>query len=475
MISATLGRILSKGGRSIFLRSAMLSAIVALITITTFVSGIIPHQRKLLASHIEERALILAASLERVTPAFVAEDYDEVIDECLKMVRSSNHVLYAVVTRRKDGFSIVTRNNQEGQPIWEDATLDGLWKPGTVAASGEMLYSDLVGEDVLHYTYPIEYKKVPYGWVHVGLSLEDFATHTQRVASIVIALAVPSLLLGVGVSFMFSRRLTKPISVLREFALGVATGNLDDRVDVRSKDEVGLLAATMNQMTSDLKRSREEIAEAARQEAKLQDTLLKEIHHRVKNNMQILSSMMRMQRRTTAADEIKNVLIDGEARIRSMGLIHEKLYQSKLTSKVNLGSYLETLIGQLLSLLGADKSKLTLETDCDEVMLGLDTALPCGLIANEIVSNSIKYAFKGKEHGLLKIVLRKMDDGYEMMIGDDGIGLPPEDQRRKGSLGMNLISMLVDQLDGRLEIVSAPDEGTRFHFTFKESQYASRM
>ena len=228
-------------------------------------------------------------------------------------------------------------------------------------------------------------------------------------------------------------------------------------------------------MTSDLKRSREEIAEAARQEAKLQDTLLKEIHHRVKNNMQILSSMMRMQRRTTATDEIRNVLLDGEARIRSMGLIHEKLYQSKLTSKVNLGSYLETLIGQLLSLLGADKSKLALETDCDEVMLGLDTALPCGLIANEIVSNSIKYAFKGKEHGLLKIVLRKMDDGYEMMIGDDGVGLPPEDQRRKGSLGMNLISMLVDQLDGQLEIVSAPDEGTRFHFTFKESQYASRM
>ncbi|MEZ5329143.1 MAG: histidine kinase dimerization/phosphoacceptor domain -containing protein [Verrucomicrobiales bacterium] len=124
--------------------------------------------------------------------------------------------------------------------------------------------------------------------------------------------------------------------MLREFALEVAAGNLDERVDVHSNDEVGLLADTMNQMTCDLKRSREEIAIAAKQEAVLHDTLLKEIHHRVKNNMQILSSMMRMQRRITAATDVKNILLDGEARIRSMGLIHEKLYQSNSSQRWTL-------------------------------------------------------------------------------------------------------------------------------------------
>ena len=457
----------------------MLSAIVALITIATFVSGIIPHQRSLLTHHIEERAAILAASLDRITPAFVAENYDEVLDECLTMVRSSNHVLYAVVTRRKDGFSLITHMGKnedgEGSAVWEDATLGGIWMPGTVVASSTMMHSDLVHQDVLHYTYPISYKDVPYGWIHVGLSLQDFTGNTQRVATIVISLAVPSLLLGVGVSFLFSRRLTKPISVLREFALEVAAGNLDERVDVHSNDEVGLLADTMNQMTCDLKRSREEIAIAAKQEAVLHDTLLKEIHHRVKNNMQILSSMMRMQRRTTAATDVKNILLDGEARIRSMGLIHEKLYQSKLKSKVDLGSYLDSLVSQLLSLLGGDRLKLTLESNCDEVMLGLDTALPCGLIANEIVSNSLKYAFDEGEKGKLMIDLKATEDGYRMMIGDDGKGLPPEDARRTGSLGMSLIKMLVDQLDGELEIQTAPGKGTRYHFTFKESVYVNRL
>ena len=134
-------------------------------------------------------------------------------------------------------------------------------------------------------------------------------------------------MLALLAAFAFARQLTRPISELQQFAEKVAGGDLDHQVAVKSHDEVGALAAAMNQMTHRLKESQRRLQESLqlKAQAREKDVLLKEIHHRVKNNMQILSSLLRMQARQVDGDSVRSFLMESESRIRSMGLIHEKL------------------------------------------------------------------------------------------------------------------------------------------------------
>ncbi len=196
------------------------------------------------------------------------------------------------------------------------------------------------------------------------------------------------------------------------------------------------------------------------------EVLLKEVHHRVKNNLQVISSIMKLQsERSENDDRILEVLHDSRDRIRSMALIHDSLYQNKQFSSIDLGNYIDGLARNLM-LSYSTNERVALDLDLRPVHLNIDQAMPCGLILNEIISNALKHGYPGDRPGTVSIALREREGKVEITVKDNGKGLPKEfDEMKNGNLGMELIRMLVDQLDGRIERTSGP--GVSYFLTFE--------
>jgi two-component sensor histidine kinase len=195
------------------------------------------------------------------------------------------------------------------------------------------------------------------------------------------------------------------------------------------------------------------------------EVLLREVHHRVKNNLQVIISLLGLQARTTAAGPLRAALEESQARIRSMALIHEQLYQTKTFADVNLPEYLRQLSSQLFSSYQV-RPNVRLETEIGDVRLGVDVAVPCGLILNELLSNSLKYAFPDDRPGVVSIELTRREDGsIVLVVADDGVGTPPEISFwSTRTLGLRLVRSLVRQLDGEIEREGPP--GTRYRMRF---------
>jgi two-component sensor histidine kinase len=159
---------------------------------------------------------------------------------------------------------------------------------------------------------------------------------------------------------------------------------------------------------------------------------------------------------------------ESQRRIRSMALIHERLYQSSDLSRIEFSQYLRNLATHLFHSYQADSSRIHLKIDAEEVFLNINTAIPCGLIVNELISNALKHGFPEGRCGQLDIDLRRVPgDGYMLRIKDDGVGFPEGlDFRKTETLGMQIISTLVEQIDGRLELNR--EKGTAFRLEFNE-------
>lgn len=206
---------------------------------------------------------------------------------------------------------------------------------------------------------------------------------------------------------------------------------------------------------------------------KEKDVLLREIHHRVKNNMQIVSSLINLQAHRLDDLETKTALKESQNRIKSMAMIHEKLYQSDDLSHINFADYVENMVRGLFYSYNVEE-QVELVLDVDEVQLNIETAVPCGLIISELVSNSLKYAFPPSGNGKIRISLQKQGDEYELTLGDDGVGFPEElDYRKTESLGLQLVNTLVNQLEGEMELDRS--QGTEFKIRFIELQYKERI
>ena len=197
------------------------------------------------------------------------------------------------------------------------------------------------------------------------------------------------------------------------------------------------------------------------------EVLLREIHHRVKNNLQIISSLLNLQSRYIKDKQVLHVFKESQNRIKSMALIHKKLYQSKDLARIDFAEYVRSLIADLFRSYKADYDLITLKTNIDDVFLGIDTAIPCGLIINELVSNSLKYAFKGGQ-GEIRIDLHSEKEGkFTLIVSDSGVGFPKDlDFRNTESLGLQLACTLVDQLQGTIGLDRTG--GTKFKIAFTE-------
>ena len=219
---------------------------------------------------------------------------------------------------------------------------------------------------------------------------------------------------------------------------------------------------------SELKNAEEKIFASLKEK----EVLLQEIHHRVKNNMQIISSLLSLQATHTGSEEAAEILKESRGRVKSMAMIHEKLYHSHNLSQLNIEEYLNNLVQDILRSYSGVSSRITANVDVEEVYLNIDTALPMGLLVNELISNSIKHAFpEGK--GDIDVKLELNGNKYILTVSDNGIGLPEDvDPFQASSLGLKLVVSLSIQLEGNLEV--RRDGETSFILTFSELEYNER-
>jgi PAS domain S-box-containing protein len=196
------------------------------------------------------------------------------------------------------------------------------------------------------------------------------------------------------------------------------------------------------------------------------EVLLQEIHHRVKNNLQVISSLINMQVRQLEDTSSRDALEECQTRVQAIALIHEKLYQSKDYSRVPFSEYARGLAANIFGALGVSNDRIALKLVIQDLSLGVDKAIPCGLILNELITNALKHAFPGNRRGSVQVELHREGSGdIFFSVGDDGVGMPSGfDIDESTSLGMPLVHTLVEQLDGRLEIQS--DAGTTFRVHF---------
>jgi len=205
--------------------------------------------------------------------------------------------------------------------------------------------------------------------------------------------------------------------------------------------------------------------ERVQQSLREQDALLREIHHRVKNNLQVVSSLLGLQSRVADDDHVRKMLTDSQDRIHSMALLHEVLYQSNTFSRVNLPDYIWQIASHLFSSFGIGQDRIRLLTNLEAMDLNLDAAVPCGLIINELVSNALKYAFPDGRKGEVRIDLLARPGGMaRLVVADNGIGLHHIDWATARSLGMRLVRTLADQIGAEVEVNSAT--GTEIQLTF---------
>ena len=204
------------------------------------------------------------------------------------------------------------------------------------------------------------------------------------------------------------------------------------------------------------------------------EVLLKEIHHRVKNNLQIISSLLDLQANYVDDMETVTVLQESQNRVKSMAMIHEMLYQSNNLSNIEFSGYIRILVQDLLYSYGV-KSNIKPVINVEHIILNIETAIPCGLIISELISNSLKYAFPDNRSGEIFISFDSDEWEFELVIGDDGVGLPKDLDFKnvESSLGLRLVNMLVDQLDGSIELDRT--NGTEFKIKFKELEYKKRF
>ncbi len=207
---------------------------------------------------------------------------------------------------------------------------------------------------------------------------------------------------------------------------------------------------------------------------KEKEVLLSEIHHRVKNNMQIISSLLNLQSQYVVNAETIDVLQESQDRVKAMATIYEKLAQSNDLTKINFKSYIQSIIQGLFYSHKLKEGQITPIIKIENIMLNIETAIPCGLIISELVSNSLKHAFPEGKKGKLCVWLKTYDNKYELKIGDNGIGFPEEiDFKKTDTLGLKLVTNLVNQIDG--EITLNKDHCTEFKIIFKELKYKKRI
>jgi two-component sensor histidine kinase len=242
--------------------------------------------------------------------------------------------------------------------------------------------------------------------------------------------------------------------------------HLEELVEVRTA-ELNKINKQLKKEITDRKQAEEQIKTSLNEK----EVLLQEVHHRVKNNMQIISSLLKLQSKHVKDKKVLELFKSTQSRVQSMAVIHERLYRSKDFARVDFTEYVQILVNHLFSSYGIDPKTIKLHVHIKDVLLDINAAIPCGLIINELISNSLKYAFPGNRKGEIEIVMHLLNKNeMELIVSDNGIGLPKDvDYRNTESLGLHLVAILAeDQLHGEIKLDRT--KGTSFQLRLRVKQ-----
>ena len=259
--------------------------------------------------------------------------------------------------------------------------------------------------------------------------------------------------------------------VILDLIARLSEGHFEARAETtQPHDDLDHILLALNKLADRLSAhstAQQQIEAQLRESLNEKETLLKEIHHRVKNNLQIISSLLYLQSRKITDQAILDMFQDGQNRVKSMALVHEKLYQAQDLAHVDFADYLRNLARYLFRSYRVARQDIALKVDVEHLSLDVDIAIPCGLIVNELLSNALKHAFPSGQAGEVRLELKQPNEAEHLMliIRDNGVGFPPDlNFKRTRSLGLQLVNNLVRQLNGTIELTY--DNGTIFRITF---------
>jgi len=369
-----------------------------------------------------------------------------------------------------------------------------LWKPGLV---GLHIASDALIA-LAYYSIPVMlvylvYKRrdVPFHWMFLMFGAFIIACGTTHVMEIWTLwhptywlsgfIKVITAIISLYTASELVPLLPKILALPSPAQLKAANLALEKEITERKQAEQHIrtlnaeLEQRVNERTAALRHSNEELAseiadrkwaeEQIKASLQEKEVLLKEIHHRVKNNLQIISSLLNLQAGYIEDEKTLEILKAGESRVASMAMIHEQLYLSGDLAKVNFTEYIENLVANLFNSYNVNSEAIALKINVDNVNLKLDAAIHCGLIINELISNSLKYAFPAGKEGEICIDLYRNNNHFILTVSDNGIGFPKDlDFHNTASLGLQIVTALTNQLEGTIELNR--EVGTEFKIMF---------
>jgi len=403
--------------------------------------------------------------------------------DVLQALKNNTKVTYAAIYR-KDGTALA------------DYHRDGVGKTPNIHLAKEKGYRFGINYFTLYQS--IIFDDDDAGAIFIESDLTQFYKtlmwHIAISALIISGAFFIALLLISKLQMMITEPIMSLVNLIRRIS---NEKNYSLSANVQSNDELGLLANGFNEMLAQIRKRDAEleqyskflenlvsrrtseisqINEQLKIELEEKKVLLKEIHHRVKNNMQIVTSLINLQLENTKEIQTIEMFKNCVNRIKSMALLHEKLYQSKDLARIDFSDYVYNLTDHLFSTYHVNSNIVKIKILIEDIFLRINTAIPCGLIINELVSNSLKYAFKDISGGEIEIAFSKENEThvknvnmYKLVVKDNGVGLPADvDLKNTKTLGLRLVHSLTIQLGGATELIR--DGGTEFKTTFALSE-----
>ncbi len=310
---------------------------------------------------------------------------------------------------------------------------------------GETVELDFEGERWLFYILPMvnseqnEASSAGYYTV-VAQSLTKALEPLYALQRVIFLIGLGGILLAVVLGMTFTSSFTRPINLLLQGINRIENENYSEPVEVVSRDEFGQLTRTFNKLVSNI-----------RENLKENEILMAEIHHRVKNNLAVISGLLEME--GSKADDIhtERILKNSQLRIHSMATVHEMLYQSQSFNKLSFDDFVSKIAYSIQEVYAVESSRIRLKLDVSEVQLNVNQAVPCGLIINELLTNAFKHAYPDERTGVIKVSLREHGDKIYIRVKDNGTGIS-DDLEKQESLGFTLIKILAKQIGAKINV-----------------------
>lgn len=455
----------------------VISLFILSVTILSIALGLyfIRHEKKAMLDELDERAKALLGSLADSSEYPVLLRNTESLSNIAEGVLNQKDVIFAEIKDR------------EGEILFQGGTKkEAHVKEYIASILTEKIKEPAEEKLILGTTEEKETEEI--GKIYLVLSLANMRAKLNEASkTIAVIITLGILFTSLCITLFVRYLLGYPLKKLVRGTEIIAGGDLSHKVLIKTRDEIGKLSASFNKMTKELREYRDhledlvesrtvelqqEITDRRRAEDQIKaslkekEVLLQEVHHRVKNNLQIIVSLFNLQSGYIKDKHSLDVLKESRNRIKSMALVHERLYRSKDLARVEFAEYIRGLTTDLFRSYGVDSELIKLIINVNNVYLNISTAIPCGLIINELVSNSLRHAFSSGQEGEIRLDLRSDGDNkLTLMVSDNGVGLPKDlDFRNTESLGLQLVVTLVDQLDGSIELDRSA--GTAFKIEF---------